>query len=175
MSLSPSALDFRCYDWQQWSHDLLYAAMRLRSEVFVVEQNCVFLDMDGLDAHCRHLCGLDAQGRLLAYARLVPPGHKYPEPSIGRVVTAAAARGGGHGHALMRAAVAHMRQLYPGADLMLGAQSHLQGYYGAHGFVPTATHYLEDGIPHVDMRRAYHHDAAERSATSPASAGPAAA
>ena len=140
------------YAWNEWSNDLLYAALRLRSAIFVVEQNCVFLDMDGLDAQCRHLCGFDADGELLAYARLVPPGLKYPGVSIGRVVVSAGARGSGLGHELMRQAKAGCAEHYPDSEVFIGAQQHLESYYTRHGFRPYGEPYLEDGILHIDLR-----------------------
>jgi ElaA protein len=140
------------YAWNEWSNDTLYAAMRLRSAVFVVEQNCVFLDLDGIDPHCLHLCGFAGEEELVAYARLVPPELKYPGVAIGRVVTAPALRGSGLGHELMRQAMAGCAERYPDSEVFIGAQQHLERYYGRHGFVQYGEPYLEDGIPHIDMR-----------------------
>lgn len=133
----------------------LYDLLQLRSEVFVVEQACPYLDPDGKDRHpdARHLSGIDERGGLLAYCRLLPPDLAFPEPSIGRVVVAPAERGRGLAHALMREALGQCAQLWPGSALMLGAQQHLAGFYAAHGFAVVSEMYLEDGIPHVDMRR----------------------
>jgi ElaA protein len=118
-------------------HDLLQA----RSAVFVVEQNCVFLDVDGVDPQCWHLLGrAQGNGPLLAYCRLVPPGVKYPEPSIGRVITSAAARRTGAGRELMAEAVGRAHGLWPGQALRIGAQMYLERFY-------------EDGIMHIEMRR----------------------
>lgn len=140
------------YAWNEWSNDVLYEALRLRSAIFVVEQNCVFLDMDGADPQCLHLCGFAADNRLVAYARLVPPGLKYPGAAIGRVVVAPSARGTGAGHELMRQAMAGCAERYPGCEVFIGAQQHLETYYGRHGFRQFGEPYLEDGIPHIDMR-----------------------
>lgn len=131
----------------------MYAAMQLRSAVFVVEQNCVFPDMDGLDSACTHLCGCDEHGRLLAYARLLAPGVKYDEASIGRVVTAGEARGRKVGHALMAEAVRLSNERHPGVPIKIGAQRYLEGFYGSFGFQTISEPYLEDGIWHIDMRR----------------------
>jgi len=147
-----AALHWRLWRWNEWSNDLLYAAMRLRSEIFVVEQNCVFPDMDGLDPACAHLCGCDDDGRLLAYARLLAPGVKYEDASIGRVVTAIEARGRQLGRALMQEALRLTRERHPGAPIRLGAQQHLERFYGSFGFSTISAPYLEDGIWHVDMR-----------------------
>lgn len=133
----------------------LYALLRLRSEVFVVEQNCVFQDMDGADAECYHLLGWtdnpDGAPLLGAYARIVPPGLKFPEPSIGRVVTSPAVRGVGAGRALMGQALSHLYDLYGQQAVRIGAQQYLLAFYGSFGFVQTGEIYLEDNIPHVEM------------------------
>ena len=142
---------WRWYRWGELSTDLLYRLLRLRSEVFVVEQACLFPDMDGLDPQCEHLCGTDAGGTVLAYARLLPPGLKYPEASLGRVVTAAPVRGNGTGRALMREALAGCRARHPGHAIRIGAQQRLERFYLEFGFVTVSEPYLEDGIQHIDM------------------------
>lgn len=129
-------------------HDLLQA----RAAVFVVEQDCVFQDVDGVDPACWHLLGMRG-GALVAYCRLVPPGAKYPEPSIGRVLTAEAARRGGAGRALMAEALAHAGRLWPGQAIRIGAQHYLERFYGTFGFVQASDPYDEDGIPHIEMVR----------------------
>lgn len=131
------------------AHDVF----RARSEVFVVEQGCAFQDLDGADPHCWHLLG-HAGGRLVAYCRLVPPGIKFPEPSIGRVITSGEARGKGCGKALVREALARAEGLWPGRAIRIGAQAHLERFYGAFGFVAASAPYIEDGIPHIEMVRA---------------------
>ncbi|HEY9107546.1 MAG TPA: GNAT family N-acetyltransferase [Roseateles sp.] len=130
-------------------HDLL----KLRSEVFVVEQNCVFLDIDGLDPKTWHLLGTGDDGRLLAYTRLIPPGVKAPDALIGRVVTSPAVRGGGTGRALMAESVAQCERLWPGRAITLHAQAHLERFYGSFGFMQSGEPYIEDGIPHLEMRK----------------------
>lgn len=133
----------------------LYAVLRLRSEVFVVEQNCVFLDMDNSDAEAMHLMGHahDAQGELVAYARCFGPGVKYAEASIGRVITAPQARAGGLGHVLMREAVRALQAHWGPQPIRIGAQARLQAFYEQHGFVREGEPYIEDGIPHIEMLR----------------------
>ena len=131
----------------------LYALLRLRSEVFVVEQRCVFQDMDGADGDCLHLLCEGADGRLLASARLVPAGLKYAEASIGRVVIAPPARGGGLGHELMREAVRALEGQWGPQAIRIGAQARLQAFYEQHGFVRDGEPYVEDGIPHIEMLR----------------------
>nr|WP_238152926.1 GNAT family N-acetyltransferase [Xanthomonas campestris] len=92
-------------------------------------------------------------GALAAYLRVLPPGLSYPEPSIGRVVIAAAHRGHGLAHVLLREGLRLVQAQWPGRAVQLGAQTHLQHVYAAHGFAPTSAPYLEDGIPHIDMLR----------------------
>jgi ElaA protein len=133
----------------------LYALLRLRSEVFVVEQHCVFQDMDGADAGCHHLLGWttgpDGEPLLGAYVRIVPPGLKFPEPSIGRVATSPLVRGTGAGRALMGRAVSYLYDLFGRQPIRIGAQQYLLDFYGSFGFVQTGEMYLEDDIPHVEM------------------------
>jgi ElaA protein len=141
------------WTWHAWAEltpDVLHAFLRLRSAVFVVEQNCVFPDMDGRDPHCEHLCGWDG-AELVAYLRLVPPGVRTPEVSLGRVVTAPSARGRGLGRAVMLEGLARCAQRYPGQAVKVSAQQHLEAFYGSLGFVTQGAPYDEDGIPHVDM------------------------
>ncbi|MDR3415478.1 MAG: GNAT family N-acetyltransferase [Nevskia sp.] len=146
-------LVWRWLCWDELSTDLLYRLLRLRSEVFVVEQACAFQDLDGLDPRCEHLCGCDAAGDLLAYARLLPPGLKYPEASLGRLVTAPGVRRTGLGRELMRQALDGCRRRYPDQPLRIGAQQRLERFYAGFGFAAVAAPYLEDGIVHVDMLR----------------------
>ena len=129
-------------------HDILQA----RSAVFVVEQDCVFQDMDGADPASWHLYA-SRGGEIAAYCRLVPAGLKFAEPSIGRVITAAAVRRTGLGRELMREALARADGLWPGRALRIGAQLHLERFYGEFGFARASEPYDEDGIPHIEMLR----------------------
>ncbi|RYZ23581.1 MAG: GNAT family N-acetyltransferase [Chitinophagaceae bacterium] len=132
-------------------HDL-YAIIRLRNAVFVVEQNCVFQDADDKDQGSWHLMGW--QGDLLAaYTRLVPPGLAYPEPSIGRVVSDPLVRRGGFGRLLMEESIRRCQELFGAGPIRIGAQRYLESFYGSLGFVTEGEPYLEDGIPHVYMVR----------------------
>ncbi|KOF52973.1 MULTISPECIES: GNAT family N-acetyltransferase [unclassified Achromobacter] len=130
----------------------LYALLRLRSEVFVVEQECVYLDLDGKDLQgaTAHLMAWE-NGELAAYCRLLEPALNGGRAVIGRVITAPAFRGAGLGHELMRRAKAEAARLWPGRPLYLNAQARLRNYYAGHGFVPVTDEYMEDGIPHVGM------------------------
>ena len=128
----------------------LYAMLRLRSEVFVVEQNCVFLDADNKDIYCHHLMLFDNK-QLIAYARLVPPGISYREMSVGRVVTAKEARNKGAGKQLMELAVEHCRKIFGDGPIRIGAQYYLEKFYTEIGFTATGDVYDEDGIEHIEM------------------------
>jgi ElaA protein len=143
-----------CVPFNELGTQPLYDVLALRSEVFVVEQNCVFLDIDGLDVKTWHLLGHDDDGTLKAYARLLPPGLKAPEDAvIGRVVTSPGARSGGVGRALMAEAVAQCGLLWPGHAIALHAQAHLERFYASFGFVPVGEPYMEDGIAHIEMHK----------------------
>lgn len=155
-----SSLVWHCAPLHELSAEQLYQALALRARVFVLEQHCVYLDPDGVDLRTWHLLGRDpVSGDLLAYARLLPPLTKGPShvlPEIGRVVTAPEARGAGQGRRLMQQALQECARLWPGQDLALSAQAHLQGFYASLGFEPSAADgavYDEDGIDHIDMLR----------------------
>lgn len=128
----------------------LYAIIRLRDEVFVVEQQCVFLDADNNDQQSEHLM-VWADDQLAAYARLLPPGLMYPEMSIGRVVSSPAHRGTGAGKLLMEKAIECCFELFGEGPIHIGAQLYLKKFYGSFGFIPKGEVYLEDGIEHVEM------------------------
>jgi ElaA protein len=147
------------WQWSRFS-DLapndLYAVVRLREAVFVVEQNCPYLDADGRDPNAWHLLGWQpgSQGRALAaYARVFEPGVRYEQGSIGRVVTAPAVRGTGIGKALMAEALRRMESLAPGQPVKIAAQRRLEDFYIGFGFQTVSAPYEEDGIIHVDMIR----------------------
>lgn len=123
----------------------------LRQAVFIVEQACAFPDLDELDMVSRHLLGRNDSGELLAYLRLVPAGHKYPSPSIGRVATLSKARGTGSGKAMMLEALAEHQRCYPGQVNTIGGQAYLARFYRSLGFQPISDIYLEDDIEHIDM------------------------
>ncbi|MDP2270690.1 MAG: GNAT family N-acetyltransferase [Archangium sp.] len=144
------------FDWlpfDRLSGREVHDVLQLRQRVFVVEQTCPFLDADGLDPKCWHGLGRDEAGLLVATARLVPPGLKYEEPAIGRVVTAPEARRTGAGRALMSSAIQQVQRLFPGQHIRLGAQRYLETFYGSFGFRPVGEPYDEDGIDHIEMLR----------------------
>jgi ElaA protein len=128
----------------------LYAILTVRQRVFVVEQCCAYLDADGLDALSHHLW-TERAGAVLAYLRVMPPGAKYDEPSLGRVVTAPESRNTGLGRVLMLEGMARARAAFGEVPIRIGAQLYLERFYGSLGFVRASDDYLEDGIRHVEM------------------------
>ena len=149
-------IQWRCLPFAALSADTLYRLLRLRSEVFVVEQSCPFQDLDGVDRRdgVLHLLGYEGD-HLAAYARIMAPGIGDDSgAAIGRVVTSPQSRGGGLGHSLLDEAVTACTARWPAHSIWLGAQAHLQGFYGQHGFVAEGEGYIEDDIPHMGMRKA---------------------
>lgn len=129
-------------------HDII--ALRLKA--FVVEQNCAYLDLDGKDKKCYHVICRDGFGRVVATARILPPGLSYPEVAIGRVVIDDSIRGKGVGHELMEVSMKFVGEEFgKDAPIRISAQKHLENYYNKHGFKSTGKEYLEDDIPHVEM------------------------
>jgi len=130
----------------------LYAILRLRTEVFVVEQNCVFQDMDNKDQYSYHLMGWE-QEQLIAYTRLIPPGVSYAYASIGRVITSQSARGTGIGKLLMERSIEEGKRLFGDVPVKIGAQLYLKEFYYSFGFKQSSDVYDEDGIDHIEMIR----------------------
>lgn len=129
----------------------VYDLLALRSAVFVVEQTCVYLDADGVDLQAWHLLGRDASGCLQALLRIVDPGVKYEEPSIGRVISSPQVRGTGVGRQLVAQGIACCFQQWPGQGIRISAQARLERFYADFGFQTVSEPYLEDDIPHVEM------------------------
>lgn len=146
-------MQWQCLPFEELTTHQLYDLMKLRVNVFVVEQNCPYPELDDNDrrAGTHHLLGYN-NDQLVAYLRLLPPGTTYSNVSIGRVLTAESTRGTGAGHELLRLGLEHAERLWPDHTIDIGAQSHLQHYYARYGFEAISEEYLEDGIPHVDMR-----------------------
>ena len=130
--------------------DNLYDVLALRCRVFIVEQG-PYLDPDGVDRDSWHLLGRNGDAVLQAYLRVVDPGVKYTEPSIGRVITASDVRGTGLGRTLFGEGVARCEATWPGQGIRISAQAHLARFYGTYGFERVGDTYLEDSIPHVEM------------------------
>lgn len=143
------------WNWSRFAElgvENLYDALALRCRVFIVEQ-VAYQDPDGLDRSSWHLLGRDAGGVLQSYLRVVDPGLKYDEPSIGRVVNAPEARGRGQGRALMKEGLLRCAVVWPGRAIRIGAQAHLARFYGSLGFEIVGEPYIEDEIPHLEMLR----------------------
>lgn len=152
MSVDALALDWRWKRFDELDVRELQNIYRARQIVFAVEQQCAFLDADGCDEHAFHLAAWSALSREpLAYARVLDPGVKYAEVSIGRVVTTGAGRGIGLGRELMRRALASTADRWPAAGVRISAQSRLEAFYAGFGFVLVGERYMEDGIPHTEM------------------------
>ncbi len=146
----------------QWSsfaelnREVLYEILRVRQEIFTVEQNCAYQDADGLDQCALHLMGWKkdrAPNRLATYLRVLPPGSRFGEPSIGRLLTIREVRGKGLGRAIMQRALAQLAILYPGSPIRISAQQYLENFYHGLGFTAVSATYEEDGIAHLEMVR----------------------
>ena len=146
-------LNWQALSFDELSNRQLYAMLRLRSEVFVLEQDCVYQDLDDFDQDAVHVLGLDDAGAVACCARLLAPGLKYSGASIGRVVTSPTLRGTGQGRALLAKAVQVCEERYPNTEITLSAQQHLERFYAGFGFTTRSEPYLEDGIPHLKMTR----------------------
>jgi len=145
-------LQYSIKSFSSLSVNELYSLLALRVKVFVIEQNCIYQDLDGKDLDCFHLMGCDEAQNLLATARILPPGVSYPEVAIGRVTIDEKARGTGEGHRLMRACMDFILKTYGEVPVKLSAQKHLENFYASHQFASTGKEYLEDGIPHLEMK-----------------------
>ena len=132
--------------------DELYNILQLRNEVFIVEQNCVYKDLDGKDRSAWHLMAVE-DGKLVAYTRILPPGVSYNDPAIGRVVTSSLKRRSGLGRELMKRSIEACRIFFGKTSITLSAQVYLQSFYESFGFMPVGEEYLDDGIPHIKMSR----------------------
>jgi ElaA protein len=135
--------------------DELYDLLKLRVDVFVVEQNCPYTEVDGKDRHpgTRHLLGRNRAGQLVAYSRILPPGLSFKPAGFGRVVVAKPSRGKGISHAMVDQAIAYICKVWPNERIQIGAQDYLKKFYASHGFKAVSETYIEDGIPHIDMIR----------------------
>jgi ElaA protein len=144
-------IDWKLKLFNELSPDELYAIIRLRNEVFVVEQNCVFQDADNKDQSSYHVMGWK-ENELLAYSRLVPAGISYSEPSIGRVVTSPTVRSLGLGKKLMEHSIYLLHSKWGKLNIKIGAQLYLEHFYNSLGFQRTSEIYMEDGIEHIEMQ-----------------------
>lgn len=145
-------LQFKIKRFNELSLPELYQCLQLRSEVFVVEQNCVYQDIDGKDEKAIHVLG-DYDGKIVACCRLFAPGYYFENASIGRVVIDAAYRDRKWGHDLIREAISAIKEAYGTGAITISAQLYLKKFYESHGFVQDGEEYPEDGIPHIKMHR----------------------
>lgn len=131
----------------------LYAILKVRQEVFVIEQRCFYLDNDDIDQVSYHVIGGDAAGNIMAYARLIPAGAVYSEVSVGRVLVVEKARGKGLGRKLTQQCIAEVTRLWGAVPIRLSAQAYLVHFYEGFGFHTVGSEYLDAGIPHIEMLR----------------------
>ncbi|MGL2962603.1 GNAT family N-acetyltransferase [Flavobacterium sp. RSB2_4_14] len=145
-------LEWKIKRFEALSTQELYNLLQLRSEVFVVEQNCVYQDIDGKDQKALHLIGED-NGKIVAYARLFKPNDYFEQASIGRVIVKETSRAMKLGHILMREAIQVIETHFEATKITISAQLYLKKFYESHGFVQTSEMYLEDDIPHIEMKK----------------------
>lgn len=152
MQTTMNNLQWECHRFQQLNKQQLYAILKLRVDVFVVEQQCAYPELDDKDLHneTHHLIA-QKNDTVLAYSRLLAPGVSYPEASLGRFVVAATMRKQGLGSLLLKKSLQHTSQLWPAAPIKISAQAHLKEFYEKSGFEQVTDGYLEDGIPHIAM------------------------
>ncbi len=151
-------MHFHFKHFSELTLDELYAILAARQEVFIVEQNCPYLDADGYDNKAHHLWSVlpnhnpDDSTAIGAYMRIFAPDIKYVgESSLGRIISTAKARGTGAGRRLVQEGIAHCQRMYPHVSIRIGAQQYLEQFYGSFGFVTVSEPYMEDGIPHIEM------------------------
>lgn len=149
------SIHWECLQFDELSAEKLFAILHERQTVFVLEQQCLYPDIDAIDRQSLHLIGWAAgenqQQCIAAYLRILPPGSSYPEASMGRVLVSASARGGGLGEELMQRGIAEIKMAYPESNIRISAQHYLERFYQRIGFTTTSDVYDEDGIPHIDM------------------------
>ncbi|MBN1467671.1 MAG: GNAT family N-acetyltransferase [Fusobacteriaceae bacterium] len=143
-------MDWYIKKFEQLSLDELYDILKMRSEIFVVEQECVYLDVDGKDKDVFHLF-LKENNKILAYCRILPRGIAYEEASIGRVIVNKNFRKEKLGETLMTKAISYLKDVLKEKEIKIQAQAYLRSFYKKFGFQEISDEYLEDGIPHIDM------------------------
>ena len=146
-------LNWKTTAFHQFSNDQLFDVLKLRVDVFVVEQHCAYRELDEYDrdSETRHISGRNEVGELIAYTRLLPPGFRYPEVNLGRFVVRADSRKKGIGHQLLQTALQEIPRCWPKSPIRISAQEYLQAFYAQYGFIRVSDVYLEDGISHVEM------------------------
>lgn len=147
------SLIFKIKPFKELSADELYQLLQLRSEVFVVEQNCVYQDIDGKDSKAIHVIG-EFEGEIVAYSRIFKAGDYFDQASIGRVIVKENFRDRKWGHDLIKEAIVAIEKNFGTSEITISAQLYLKKFYESHGFIQTSEEYLEDGIPHIEMKKA---------------------
>lgn len=147
------SLIFKIKPFKELSADELYQLLQLRSEVFVVEQNCVYQDIDGKDLKAIHVIG-EFEGEIVAYSRIFKAGDYFDQASIGRVVMKENFRDRKWGHNLIKEAIVAIEKNFGTSEITISAQLYLKKFYESHRFIQTSEEYLEDGIPHIEMKKA---------------------
>lgn len=145
-------LEWKIKRFEALSTNELYTLLQLRAEVFIVEQNCVYQDIDGKDEKALHLIG-ENNGEIVAYARLFKPNDYFEQASIGRVVVKEHSRSKKLGHILIREAIQVIKTHFDQRKITISAQLYLKKFYESHGFIQTSDMYLEDDIPHIEMKK----------------------
>ncbi|MGB0778392.1 MAG: GNAT family N-acetyltransferase [Flavobacteriaceae bacterium] len=143
-------MNVKIFRWEELQRDELYEILSLRSEIFVVEQDCVYQDIDFKDQKAFHICGYK-EGKLVAYTRVFGPAAYFDTPSIGRVLVRENQRKYGFGHQIIEASIALINKEYGAVNIEISAQTYLLNFYESHGFKTIGEEYLEDGIPHMRM------------------------
>jgi ElaA protein len=154
--MEPEMIEWQWRGFAELTTTELYEVLAQRQQVFVLEQQCLYNDFDGLDQQAHHLLGwrsVDGRRELAAYLRCLAPGAKYAEMSLGRVLTTSAARGSGAGRELLARGIECAERQHPGHRIRIGAQAYLERFYQSFGFKTISEPYDEDGIMHVDMLR----------------------
>jgi ElaA protein len=145
-------MTFEHYTFSALNTHQLYDILQLRAEVFVVEQDCVYQDIDGHDQEATHILAYDNR-ILVAYARILPPNTYFEQLSIGRIIVKETHRGKTLGHDLMKFCLIFISEKFGEQPIKISAQEHLKAFYEQHGFIQIGEGYLEDGIPHIAMLR----------------------
>ncbi|MBU1341476.1 MAG: GNAT family N-acetyltransferase [Proteobacteria bacterium] len=148
-------MEWEIKSFKELNTDGLYEILKLRVDVFVVEQRCPYPEIDDLDRHQKtlHLIGKNTDGKIVAYLRILPPGLSFKHVSMGRVVVAKKNRGHGISDAMLKVALDQISRIWPDEKIMIAAQVYLKEFYESHGFESASQSYLEDKIPHIDMIR----------------------
>ena len=148
--MTESPIEWVCLPFSELSVNQLFDLLKLRQNVFILEQTCLFPDIEDKDKNCHHLLGYQ-QDELVAVLRIVPPNVSYTEPSLGRIATARSARKNGTGRWLMQQGIQRLHELYSGQPIRIGAQYYLKNFYASFGFEVVGDAYDEDGIMHIEM------------------------